>query len=97
MFGARQSTRDVAVEARSLTQAHIEECKREREITRRNFEELKKDFDDKHKENKTYREADRADFQTFQRKLLIFAIIVLASLALKGTHLDILSTFLSTL
>lgn len=72
MFGARQSTRDVAVEARSLTQAHIDECKRWREITRQGFAALKKDLDGKHEENKR-----------FQNRIYLGTIAILLSVIAK--------------
>lgn len=91
----RQTTRDIAVEGRSLTQAHIAECKIDRKEARDRFETLQKDFNEKHLINQKNRMEDQKEFERFQKRLLIFIVLVLASIVLKGTKLDLLSQFLS--
>ena len=80
-----------------MTNSHIEECGRRWAQADDRMRSLQSDFDAKHKENQDNRAADRADFEKFQKKLLLAALFLLGSIVLKGTNLDVLSHFLNGL
>lgn len=83
--------------AAQTIQAHIDDCGRRWERAEQTMRDLSRDFDSKHKENQENRDKDRENFDRFQKKLLVFVAVVLASIALKGTNLDILSHWISSL
>lgn len=97
MFNNRESTRDIAVAAAQTIQNHVEDCGRRWAAAEQTLRDLQTNLNLKHQENQTNRQVDRDAFSKFQSRLLIFAIVVLASILLKGTNLDILSHWLSAL
>lgn len=97
LFGSRQSTRDIAVAAAQTIQGHIDDCGRRYTQTEETLRDLKQDFNQKHAENQSDRKKDREDFDKFQKKLLVVALVVFASIALKGTNLDVISHLISNL
>lgn len=66
---ARQSTRDIAVQAYNLVAQHIEECKETRKVMRESLVTLTDDLEKKHESN-----------QKFQNKLLWGGVVVLATI-----------------
>jgi hypothetical protein len=97
LFGSRQSTRDIAVAAAQTISSHIEDCGRRWTQAEQTLRDLQMDFDKKHNENQKDRKEDRDSFDRFQKKLLVVALVVMATIVFKGTNVDFISHILSNL
>jgi hypothetical protein len=97
LFSNRQSTRDIAVAAAQTIQSHVEDCGRRWAAAEQTLRDLQTNLNEKHTENQKNRQSDRDAFSKFQTRLLVLAIVVLASILLKGTNFDILTRWLSGL
>lgn len=94
MFG---STRDMALKAQSSIESHIVECGKQWASADKRMEELAKDFERKHTANQHDRQVDRQEFERFQRRLLVCALMVVLSVAVKGTNWDVLGKIIGSM
>ena len=88
IFGT--STRDLAVRTAASLESHVEECGRNYQASKEALSKLSSDLESKHKEN-------ISRFEASDRKIYIIGFVIILSVVLKGTPLDVIAKLIGAL